>query len=113
MKKLTDIKALELDGEATQIKFNNNWKQLGKEGTLALETFYELQEEILKPLETHANLKRRHTANGLITLKSYENSEEYKLAIEFSKLNWEPVCIDVGQQVRELRRLVEQMVSKN
>jgi hypothetical protein len=107
MKKLTDIKALELNIDETQKKFDANWKLLGKEGQVNLKAFYEWQEEILKPLTIHSDLKRWRTPFGLEKLRAYENTKEYKFAVEFSKLDWEPIYIDVGQQVRELRQMVE------
>lgn len=111
---LLDIKALEIDIEATQKKFNTNWKELtGKDENVDLANFHILQNELLELIKRYDLLRTKSYISWYRTeLVQLEKRDGFKLACSFVKYNWKPVYIDVGQKVRELERLVKELSEK-
>ena len=112
---LLDIKSLEIDIEATQKKFNTNWKELtGNDENVDLANFHILQNELLEVIKLYDGLmKKSYLSWNRTELAQIEKRDGFKLACSFVKYDWKPVYIDVGQKVRELERLVKELLQSS
>lgn len=112
---ILNLKAWEIDVEATQKKFDDNWKSIsGKDEKVNLSTFSEWVSKIKEPLRRIDNIQRKRSKlpsaqNMEIRklVKEIEETDEYKLACKFQEYNWDPVCTDLGTTLRHLVDRVE------
>jgi hypothetical protein len=112
---ILNLKAWEIDVEATQKKFDDNWKSIsGKDEKVIISTFYEWVEKIKEPLRRIDSLQSRCSKNPPARnieirklVKEIEATDEYKLAYKFTLYNWDPVCTDLGKMLKSLVVRVE------
>lgn len=114
---ILNLKAWEIDVDATQKKFDENWKTVcGNDEKVDLQTFYEWAEKIKKPLALYDRLslsyKRTHNQSTREQINALKATDEYKLATKFVACNWSPVCTDLGKMIRTLVDRVETLESE-